>query len=145
MPYFVGNIVELPVTTTQDYSLFYILKDYSINLWRQQISLIRRRNGLISIISHPDYLIESRARRTYESLLDHLRQLTVSDQIWAALPGEADLWWRARNEMKLVRRGNEWEIVGPKKERARVAYAGLENGRLVYELAEVSTRENAAR
>jgi len=47
--------------------------------------------------------------------------------------------------MKLVRRGNEWEIVGPKKERARVAYAGLENGRLVYELAEVSTRENAAR
>jgi len=145
MPYFVGNIVELPVTTTQDYSLFYILKDYSINLWRQQISLIRRRNGLISIISHPDYLIESRARRTYESLLDHLRQLTVSDQIWAALPGEADLWWRARNEMKLVRRGNEWEIVGPEKERARVAYAGLENGRLVYELAEVSTRENAAR
>jgi hypothetical protein len=145
MPYFVGNIVELPVTTTQDYSLFYILKDYSTNLWKQQLGLIRGRNGLISVISHPDYLIESRARRTYESLLDHLRQMTVSDQVWAALPGEVDLWWRARNEMKLVRRGNEWEIVGPGKERARVAYASLENGHLVYELSEVSTRENATR
>jgi hypothetical protein len=145
MPYFVGNIVELPVTTTQDYSLFYILEDYSINLWKQQLGLIRGRNGLISVISHPDYLIESRARRTYESLLDHLRQMTVSDQVWAALPGEVDLWWRARNELKLVRRGNEWEISGPGKERARVAYASLENGHLVYELSEVSTRENATR
>ena len=71
--------------------------------------------------------------------------MTVSDQIWAALPGEADLWWRARSEMKLMRRGDEWEIVGPEKERARVAYAGLENGHLVYELAEVSARENAPR
>jgi len=145
MPYFVGNIVELPVTTTQDYSLFYILKDYSINLWEQQLGLIRGRNGLISIISHPDYLIERRARRTYESLLDHLRQVTVSDQIWAALPGEVDMWWRARNEMKLVRRGNEWEIVGPGKDRARIAYATLEGGRLVYELAEISTRQNVVR
>jgi hypothetical protein len=31
-PYFIGNIVELPLTTTQDYSLFHILDDYSINL-----------------------------------------------------------------------------------------------------------------
>ena len=68
MPYFVGNIVELPVTTTQDYSLFHVLKDYSIDLWKQQLGLIRGRNGLISIISHPDYLIESRARR---SLMSH--------------------------------------------------------------------------
>jgi hypothetical protein len=145
MPYFIGNIVELPVTTTQDYSLFYILKDYSINLWKQQLGLIRGRNGLISIISHPDYLIERRARRVYESLLDHLRQMTVNDQIWTALPGEVDLWWRARSEMRLVRRENEWEIVGPGRERARVAYATLEGGRLVYELADVSTRQNAAR
>ena len=145
MPHFIGNIVELPVTTTQDYSLFYILKDYSINLWKQQLGLIRGRNGLISIISHPDYLIDRRARSVYESLLDHLRQMTADERIWSALPGDADLWWRARSEMKLVPRGNEWEIVGLEKDRARVAYVILENGRLVYELAEVSTRENAAR
>ena len=32
MPYFLGEILELPVTTVQDYTLFYILNDYSINL-----------------------------------------------------------------------------------------------------------------
>jgi len=145
MPYFIGNLVELPVTTTQDYSLFHILKDHSIELWKQQLGLIKGRYGLISIISHPDYLIDRRARGVYESLLDHLRQTTSDGQVWAALPKDVDLWWRARREMKLVRRGNEWEIAGPGQERARVAYASLENGRLVYELAEVSTRENAAR
>jgi hypothetical protein len=145
MPYFIGDILELPVTTTQDYSLFYILKDYSISLWKQQLGLISGRHGLISIISHPDYLIDRRARSVYESLLDHLRQMTLGGQVWAALPRDVDLWWRARREMKLVQRGNEWEIAGPGQERARVAYASIENGHLVYELAEVSTRENAAR
>ena len=34
MPYFVGNILELPLTTAQDYSLFHILGDYSTTLWK---------------------------------------------------------------------------------------------------------------
>jgi hypothetical protein len=145
MPYFVGKIVELPVTTAQDYSLFHILNDYSIDLWKQQLGLIRGRNGLMSFITHPDYLIERRARNVYELLLDYLRQMVAREKIWVALPGEVDLWWRARSQMKLVSRGNEWEIVGPGKERARLAYAILDGGRLAYELAEVFSPEKAAR
>ncbi len=45
MPYFVGDILELPLTTIQDYSLFHILGDYSIDLWKEQIDLILRRTG----------------------------------------------------------------------------------------------------
>ena len=56
MPFFIGRILELPLTTVQDYSLFHILGDYSIDLWKRQIDLIRERNGLISFITHPDYL-----------------------------------------------------------------------------------------
>jgi hypothetical protein len=145
MPYFVGDIVELPTTTTQDYSLLHILKDHSIDLWKQQLGLIKRRHGLISVISHPDYLIDRRDRDVYESLLDYLRQVALDSQVWSTLPRDVDLWWRARREMKLVQRGNEWEIEGPGKERARVAYASIENGQLIYEFAEVATRENAAR
>ncbi len=77
MPYFIGKILELPLTTAQDYSLFHILEDYSIDLWKQQLSLIRRRNGLISFLTHPDYLIERRSRKVYESLLDYLREFVV--------------------------------------------------------------------
>ena len=56
MPYFVGRTLELPLTTTQDYTLFHILGDYSISLWEQQVDLILRRNGLISFLVHPDYI-----------------------------------------------------------------------------------------
>ena len=64
-PYFVGKIVELPLTATQDYSLFHIIGDYSIALWKKQIDLIRKRHGLISFCTHPGYLIEPRARAVY--------------------------------------------------------------------------------
>jgi len=37
MPYFIGKILELPVTTSQDYTLFHMLNDYSIDLWKQQL------------------------------------------------------------------------------------------------------------
>src|SRR6185436_14464232 len=70
-PYFVAKILELPVTTTQDYSLFHIINDYSIDLWKQQIALIRKNHGLISVIIHPDYIIETRARRVYTDLLGY--------------------------------------------------------------------------
>ena len=56
-PFFVCNVLELPLTTSQDYSIFHILNDYSIDLWKKQLDLIRKRNGLISFLAHPDYLI----------------------------------------------------------------------------------------
>jgi hypothetical protein len=134
MPYFVGKIVELPLTTAQDYSLFHILNDYSIDLWKQQLALIRARNGLMSFIAHPDYLLERRPRTLYQSLLDHLRQMMARDKIWNALPGEVDQWWRARSQMKLIHRNGQWKIEGDQSERARIAYAVLEGDQLAYEV-----------
>ena len=72
MPYFIGKIVELPLTCTQDYTLFKILDDYSIDLWKRQIAVVRANHGLISFIVHPDYPIERRAQATYRALLTHL-------------------------------------------------------------------------
>lgn len=136
MPYFIGNIVELPLTTIQDYALFHILRDYSIDLWKRQIALIAERNGLISFLAHPDYLIEARARAEYEELLGYLSELRLQEKIWAPLPREVARWWRARKQMRLVRRGDDWEIEGQEHERARIAYAFLDGERLRYEVAE---------
>ena len=135
MPYFIGKILELPVTTTQDYSLFHILKQYSIDHWKRQISQIMEKHGLASFIVHPDYVLESRTRDTYKSLLTYLVDLRSKGKIWVALPREVNQWWRARRQMKLARQGNNWVIEGPDKDKARVAYAFLDGGRLVYELA----------
>jgi hypothetical protein len=134
MPYFIGKILELPLTTIQDYSLFHILGDYSIDLWKQQIDLILKRNGLISFIIHPDYMIEKRARGVYTELLRHLAKLRQEQKIWLALPGQVNRWWRNRHQMKLVSTGGGWKIEGPDSDRARIAYASLDGDRLAFKL-----------
>jgi hypothetical protein len=75
MPYFFRNTLEIPVTTTQDYMLFHLLNNYSLDLWKEQIKLIIARNGLMSFIVHPDYVIEEKARGIYGDLLAFLRDL----------------------------------------------------------------------
>ncbi len=139
-PYFVGKVLELPLTTCQDYSVFCILRDFSLDLWKQQTSMIRDSHGLISILAHPDYLINPRMRAAYGAFLDYLRRRVDSEGLWAALPGDVDRWWRARSQMKLVPRGNQWEIVGPESEKARLAYAVRDGDRLAFELAEAPSR-----
>jgi hypothetical protein len=135
MPYFIGRVLELPLTTTQDYSLFHILGDYSTREWRRQLDVIVGNHGLASFIAHPDYLIEPRARRVYEELLAILAELRDKQGVWTALPGEIDRWFRDRRGLRLVRQGSSWRVVGSGSERARVAYATLHDGRLAYELA----------
>lgn len=134
MPYFIGDILELPVTTTQDYTLFHILNDYSTELWKRQINLIREKHGLISFIVHPDYILKSRERAVYEGLLDHLARLREEKKVWITTPGEVNRWWRERAEMSLVESEKGWEIEGRGSERARIAYASERNGQFVITL-----------
>jgi hypothetical protein len=147
MPYFVDGILELPLTVIQDYSLFYILNEYSTAIWRTQIRLIAKRHGLVSVITHPDYLIGERERRVYANLLKYLTELRDRRATWIALPGEINRWWRDRQQMTLVPdRAYGWRIEGPGNERARIAWASLKGDGLVYELGStVRTRRVALR
>jgi hypothetical protein len=137
-PYFIGSILEIPLTTTQDYSLFHILGDYSIELWKRQIELIQEKHGLISFIVHPDYIIPKRARGVYRALLDYLSRLKSDQNCWLALAGEVNDWWRARARMRLVMKHGQWTVEGPGSERARVAFARSENGCVSYTIANPS-------
>jgi hypothetical protein len=135
MPYYIGNIVELPLTCTQDHTLFHILRDYSIELWKKQIALIRENHGLISFIVHPDYVMEKQAQDTYKALLGHLAQLREEGGVWTALPRDVASWWRERSKMELVQENGEWRVEGPGKERACVAYAVLAGDAITYSLS----------
>jgi len=135
MPYFLPDgMLELPLTMIQDYSLFHILKEYSLALWRQQISIVLAGHGLMSFIIHPDYVMENRAQRVYKALLEEINQLRADHGVWVALPREVDRWWRERSEMKLVADGAGWRIEGAGSERARLAYARLDGDQVVYEI-----------
>lgn len=135
MPYFVSDrILELPLTTTQDFALFHVLRQNTINHWKEQIARISAEHGLISFIVHPDYLASRPQRTLYIELLTHLSVLRTHERLWIALPREINEWWRQRSAMRLVRSGEQWTIEGSGSERARVAYARLRNGQLIYEI-----------
>jgi hypothetical protein len=135
MPYFLpGDVLELPITTTEDYSMFHILGDYSTVLWKQQMSVILEAHGLMSFLAHPDYVSSGAARSAYKSLLVEIARMQAEHDVWVTLPREVARWWRERSQMTLVPSGNAWEVQGPGSERASVAYAVLDGDRLVYEV-----------
>jgi hypothetical protein len=134
LPYFIGDMLELPVTTTQDYTLFHVLNELSIDLWKTQIDLILKKNGLLSFIVHPDYIIEPEKLSIYEALLACLRAFAETEPIWFALPCEVDSWWRARSKMSVVNDGAGWRIEGDETKRAVLAYAKVLDGKMIYEL-----------
>ena len=133
-PFFVGKILELPVMGIQDYSLHHILRTYSLDLWDRQIEIVLSRNGLLSFIVHPDYLLDSRSQQMYSGLLERLARLRRESRLWFALPGEVNQWWRDRANMQLVQREGRWLIEGQGSHRARIAFATVEGDRLIYSL-----------
>jgi hypothetical protein len=134
MPYFAGKIVVLPSTMAQDYALFYLIRDYSIDLWSRQLDLIQEKNGLAAVICHPDYLSGRREQILYGRLLDLICNLRNDQKAWIALPSKVAAWWRLRGNMNLVREGQEWRIDGPGSDRARIAYACLAGDGIEYTL-----------
>jgi hypothetical protein len=136
MPYFIGDILELPVTTVQDYTLFHLLNEHSIELWKTQTALILEKNGLASFIIHPDYVREHKPNRVYRDLLRYLQELLDREKVWLSLPSEIDLWWRARSKMSVVRDGETFRIEGEGAERAVLAFAKSVEGQIVYEFGQ---------
>jgi hypothetical protein len=134
MPYFVGDILELPTTTTQDYALFNYLNDYSIELWKHQIDLILAQHGLINFIIHPDYVKGRLEGGVFRSLLDHLAGLREQEGLWVTTPDKVDQWWRQRAKMRLVEGNGKLIIEGEGSERARISYAMERDGGIKFDL-----------
>lgn len=94
-PFFIGDVVELPYTLPQDYTLFTLLGHHSPSLWIEQADRIVQEHGLIQVLSHPDhgYLGEAGNRDRYR---EFLVALSERDEIWKPLPRELAAWWRPR-------------------------------------------------
>jgi len=132
MPYFIGNLLELPLTTTQDYTMFHILGEHSINIWKREIEAIHRNHGLISILVHPDYITEKWAQDIYLELLHHVADKASADDIWLSTPAEVNDWWRTRSKLSLSSENGTWKITGEGSERARIAYATRDGDKVRY-------------
>jgi hypothetical protein len=71
-------------------------------------------------------------------LLDYLCHLRGTRNLWIALPGEVNRWWRERQNLRPVWNGRSWTVEGQGSARAVVAWARLVQDRIVYSFAEPS-------
>jgi peptidoglycan/xylan/chitin deacetylase (PgdA/CDA1 family) len=110
LPYFNGEMVELPLTMAQDHTLFVILRESDDTLWVRKAELLRERGGMALIDTHPDYLIDDGIRAAYGRLL---QRYAGDATAWKALPREVSAWWRRRAASRIERVGADLVIDGP--------------------------------
>ncbi|GAC1439825.1 MAG: hypothetical protein NVSMB51_18230 [Solirubrobacteraceae bacterium] len=111
LPFFFGELVELPVTLVQDHTLWEILRRTDIGLWTTKAGWIAEHNGLVNVIVHPDYLDTQRRWEMYEQLLAYLTQLRGG---WHALPREVATWWRERELLGVGGEQGAPSLTGPR-------------------------------
>jgi peptidoglycan/xylan/chitin deacetylase (PgdA/CDA1 family) len=121
LPYFLQDLVELPITLVQDHTLWEILRADSIEHWTRKSDWIIEHGGLINLITHPDYLDTPARLRMYEEFLEYL---AAQDGGWYALPRDVAQWWRDRSQLRIA--GDR--IEGPGAERATIAWARIGAG-----------------
>jgi peptidoglycan/xylan/chitin deacetylase (PgdA/CDA1 family) len=120
LPFFIGELVELPITLVQDHTLWEILREESIELWTRKSDWIIEQRGLVNIVTHPDYLDTPARLRMYEEFLAYLAE---QGDGWHALPREVAEWWRTRAGLSVVERDGHAQVTGPGAERASLSWA----------------------
>lgn len=86
--------IELPYTLPQDSTLFVLLKEPTIDLWRKKIDWLAAHGGMALVVVHPDYLSFQGKPNSweysadlYEGLLKYVAT-RYRDSCWFALPRE---------------------------------------------------------
>jgi hypothetical protein len=100
-PYFLGDLVELPITLVQDHTLWEILRIRSIDPWRDKGDWLISQHGLINVIVHPDYISSPERVALYDQLLGYLRDRIDGERGWHALPRDVAAWWKGRSGLRV--------------------------------------------
>jgi peptidoglycan/xylan/chitin deacetylase (PgdA/CDA1 family) len=134
-PFFIDDLVELPITLVQDHTLFEILRDRSVERWVEKSEWIIERGGLVNLLVHPDYLLTEERLALYDEFLGFLAAQAGG---WHALPRDVARWWKDRSLLECRRdeRG-EARIVGPRPAAGEptVMWAEERDGRVAFDLA----------
>jgi len=88
-----SGYVEFPYTLPQDFSLFILLKEKNIDIWKQKSDWIILHGGMALINTHPDYMSFEESPLSYDKysyqyyveFLEYIKT-TYKDKYWHALP-----------------------------------------------------------
>jgi hypothetical protein len=92
--------VELPYTLPQDFTLFILMRERNIDIWKRKLDWIAEKGGMALINIHPDYInfngkklgLEEYPADYYKEFLEHIKS-KYQGQYWHVLPqGMAHFW-----------------------------------------------------
>ncbi len=96
------RILEIPYTLPQDFSMFVLLRQTTIDIWKNKLDWIADCRGMAAVNIHPDYLSFEVTRKgyqeyPYEYYSEFLRYVEAkySDQYWLALPREVSSYCKS--------------------------------------------------
>jgi glycosyltransferase involved in cell wall biosynthesis/peptidoglycan/xylan/chitin deacetylase (PgdA/CDA1 family) len=109
-----SGFVELPYTLPQDFTLFVVLREPNIDVWKRKIDWIAERGGMALLNTHPDYMCfegekkkDEFSAELYEEFLKYVRE-KYEGLYWSAVPREVSRFYcscmplKARNSRKKI-------------------------------------------
>lgn len=98
-----GSFVELPYTLPQDFTVFILMKQSNINIWKRKLDWIVSRGGMVLLNTHPDYMRFPGAKyerytypaRYYREFLEYVVK-AYAGRFWNAMPRDIAAFWRSR-------------------------------------------------
>jgi len=92
--------VEMPYTLPQDFTLFVIMKEKNIDIWKKKLDWIAEKGGMALLNTHPDYMnfggsklkIDAYPAEYYEEFLHYIKD-RYKGQYWHALPKDLPYLW----------------------------------------------------
>jgi len=87
--------VELPYTLPQDFTLFVLMGQQNIDIWRTKLDWLAANGGMVLVNVHPDYMnfskrekrLEEYPARYYQQFLEYIKE-RYDGQYWHVLPRE---------------------------------------------------------
>lgn len=100
-----SGYVELPYTLPQDSTMFLLLRERSVEIWKRKLDWVVSHGGLALVNIHPDYIDFSSkcfSKKTYSinMLLDFMAYIhsNYEGSYWNPLPKELAGWYQKSSE-----------------------------------------------
>lgn len=107
--------IELPYTLPQDFTLFSLMKEKTVAIWKRKLDWVADKGGMVLVNTHPDYM-EFRTScngsvglyppNLYREILLYLKE-RYGGRFWHALPREMARHWAGRNTVPRRNYGHE--------------------------------------
>lgn len=94
--------VEIPYTLPQDFTLYILLQEKNIDIWKKKVDWIAENGGMVFLNTHPDYMqfdgeklkLKEYYVELYIDLLKYVK-MKYNNQYWNVLPKQMAEFWKS--------------------------------------------------